>query len=353
MLRATLCLLTILAAGLVEAQLPFATGRQVAMSRSQWRMFIPDTYTHRPGDEVDLLVHFHGDSQTVWNNAAYADLNAVIVTVNYNGLSSAYRVPFQDTTLFDQLLTDAENRLRGQTDFGAAASFDTLAVSSFSAGYGAVREIVKSPTYRTQIDSLLAADSLYATTASDGTPLDSQMAGYKAYADLAAAGDKRFIFTHSQVATFGYESTEETGNELLQHLSLGTATDNGVGLGTLRYYRKAEQEGFTLHGARGATGDDHLAHLRYMGEWLGDLGLATRPPLGDFNADGRVDIADYTTWRDGMETGDTSIFDYGFWYANFGTGVGGNAVSVPEVGAITLLGCLSVGLVSSSRRRPR
>lgn len=252
------------------AQLPVATGRLISLSQPQWKLFIPSDYKHT-GDGVDLLVHFHGDPQTVWNNAAYAELNAVVVTVNYNGLSSAYGTPFADATLFQQLLDNARTKLTAQPDFGPATAWDKLAVSSFSAGYGAVRSLLATPAYFEAIDSLLAADSLYASTASDGTPLDSQMADYKAFADRAAAGEKRFIFTHTQVPTHTYENTVETGDELLQHLQLTPTATQATGLGPLRFYRKAERGRFELWGSPGTDGESHMNHLRYLGEWLDDL----------------------------------------------------------------------------------
>ena len=58
-------------------------------------------------------------------------------------------------------------------------------MSSFSAGYGAVREILKTGSYRDRVDGVLAADSLYASTAADGTPLDAQMAAHYIEAALA------------------------------------------------------------------------------------------------------------------------------------------------------------------------
>jgi GH35 family endo-1,4-beta-xylanase len=66
------------------------------------------------------------------------------------------------------------------------------------------------------------------------------------------------------------------------------------------------------------------------------------PPIGvagDFNGDGQVDAADYTSWRD---VGG-SAQQYGWWRANFGTNfeAGGGAVSVPEPAS----GASAVGLV--------
>lgn len=357
--RFTIAIVTsLLSAQALNAQLPVATGRQLNLSRSQWKLFVPNDYTS-DGDDVDLLVHFHGNSQTVWNNAAYADLNAVIVTVNYSGLSSAYSTPFADTTLFQQLLDDARSTLAAQPDFGPDTAWDQLAVSSFSAGYGAVRSILRTPTYFEAIDTLLAADSLYATTAFDGTALDSQMADYKAFATRAAAGDKRFIFTHSEVPTFTYESTAETGDELLQHLNLTPQPSNAEGLGPLRFYREAEQGNFKLWGARGADGDGHLNHLRYLGEWLDDLGFsATQPRLpADYNGDGTVNAADYTVWRDnvarfsslgdGDGNGFVNQFDYQIWADAYGNRVAEPTTAMPEPAGVVCIaaawGTLAVG----------
>jgi hypothetical protein len=269
--------LALLAAAPAAAQLPVATGRQINMSNAAWKLFIPSTYQHRADNVADLLVHFHGDPQTVWNNAKYANLNTVIVTVNYSGLSSAYSTPFSNAALFQTLVDEALAKVRQQPDFPDGLQWDKLGVSSFSAGYGAVREILKSASYRNQIDALLAADSLYATTAGDGTPLDSQMADYKTFATLAKNGDKTFLFSHSQVPTPTYESTEETGNELLEHLGISAAPLNTNGLGTLNFYRYAESGDFRLWGATGADGDAHLEHLRYIGEFLEELPLAKVP----------------------------------------------------------------------------
>jgi hypothetical protein len=260
------------------AQLPVATGRQIAMSNAAWKLFIPSTYQQRPGDVADLLVHFHGDPQTVWNNAKYAKLNTVIVTVNYSGLSSVYSTPFSNAALFQTLLDEALTKVRQQADFSDTLQWDKLGVSSFSAGYGAVREILKSASYRNQIDAILAADSLYSTTAGDGTPLDSEMVNYKAFATLAKNGEKTFLFSHSKVLTFTYENTEETGNELLQHLGISATPFNSNGLGTLNFFRQAHSGNFHLWGALGADGDSHLEHLRYIGEFLEELPLAKQIP---------------------------------------------------------------------------
>ena len=273
-LLAAALLASFLVAASVSAQIPTATGRSFTLSNAAWKVFIPSTYYQRPGNIADVLVHFHGDPQTYWNNAQYANLNAILVTVNYSGLSSAYSTPFSNAALFQQVVDEALTKVRQQSDIPDNLQWDKLAVSSFSAGYGAVREILKSATYRNDIDALLAADSLYASTAGDGTPADSQMVDYKTFANLAKNSSKTFLFSHSQVPTFTYETTGECGDELMQYLGVSPSAYNVNGLGTLHFYRHAQSGNFQLWGALGTDGDSHLEHLRYVGEFLKELPLA-------------------------------------------------------------------------------
>ncbi len=85
---------------------------------------------------------------------------------------------------------------------------------------------------------------------------------------------------------------------------------------------------------------------------------------GDFNADGKVDAADYVTWRNGyvpfdpMQPNLRSIYtlaDYDIWKAKFGTGAGvGSAIgAIPEPSSLVLvLAAISASVLSIGRRRP-
>ena len=297
--------------------LPDANGVEIQLDRPEWKLWLPGKYTPPADGKVDLLIHFHGHPPVVRNNVAHAELNAAVVTVNYNGLSSVYRIPFSDEALFQTLLDVTREALSEHFDASKLVEIDHLALSSFSAGYGAVRQILKSPDYREQIDAILAADSLYASTAEDGTPEDEQMADYKQWAEMATRGEKRFVFTHTRVETPTYESTAETGDELLEHLDLPPESVDEEGLGPLKFHRKARRGDFVLWGSPGKTGEDHMDHLRFMAEWLGELGFGLTPLKGDANGDGEVNAADYSILRDGLGTEYTQQ-DLDDWRENFG-----------------------------------
>ncbi len=83
---------------------------------------------------------------------------------------------------------------------------------------------------------------------------------------------------------------------------------------------------------------------------------------GDYNDDGTVDAADYTTWRDAMAAGATTLTnrdsgntgtvgeaDYDVWKTNYGmsSGTGAAAISaaaVPEPTTVVLFGIAAIGL---------
>jgi hypothetical protein len=89
---------------------------------------------------------------------------------------------------------------------------------------------------------------------------------------------------------------------------------------------------------------------------------------GDYNGDTKVDAADYTIWRntlnsttdlraDGDNSGTVDSDDFGVWKMNFGSGSGmgsfalGSSASVPESGSFITLAIASMFLTAARRSR--
>ncbi len=65
---------------------------------------------------------------------------------------------------------------------------------------------------------------------------------------------------------------------------------------------------------------------------------------GDFNSDGVVDAADYTTWRDGLDSIYTAA-DYEVWREAFSGGAAtSSAASVPEPNAMLVTTAVLLGI---------
>jgi len=266
-----------------RAQLPTATGRSFTLSDPAWKLFIPSNYVPRASPVADVLVHFHGDSQIVWNNAKYANLNAIVLTANYGAVSSAYQTPFtSNPNLYANILNEALAKVQQQADFPDTLQWDKVGVATFSAGYASLREILKNPTYYNDIDGIVMADSLYAsyTSGTDLTPLDSQMVDFRKFALAAKNGTKRMIMSHSQVPTSGYCDTIATSDDILQYLGTSATAVNTTGLGGIHFYRTASSGNYSLYGATGSDGAAHLLHVNYEAQWMTQLPLAHVPEPG-------------------------------------------------------------------------
>lgn len=222
-----------------------------------WKQPTPSVSRH-------LLIHFHGADEAVKAAFARSDLNAVLAVVNFPGLSSAYAKPFEiDDHLFQQILDDARHAVHKMGSDDEVEDWSRIAVSSFSAGYGAIREILKSPKYFQRIDGIVAADSIYAGL-QPNQPVrqadERQMRNFLRFASLAAEEKKSFVISHSAQPT-SYASTTETADYLLRSLRLARQPDSAIETTTMKQKSRASRGRFLVMGFEGSSGKEHMQHL--------------------------------------------------------------------------------------------
>ncbi len=241
-------------------------------------VFVPD-YLARGAADVDLVVHFHGAPAVVEREFAAAGLQAVLVTVNYRGLSSAYERPFSDEQLFSALLDEALTELGVRKLTTSDAKWRRVCVSSFSAGFGAVRALLKVPEYFGRIDALYLADTLYAgyvEREGQRKPSPENLKDFRRFAAEAAAGRKTMIITHSYLEPGGYAGTHETGDDLIAFVGAQRRAVDEAGPASMRIISRAEKGNFHVFGCAGTTGEGHMAHLRNMRFWYPLVSLGRR-----------------------------------------------------------------------------
>jgi hypothetical protein len=307
---AALCLLAALSVASARAADRHAT-------LTNGTLYVPSAFQPVAG-KAALTVHLHGAASATEPQFLKAGLPGVLVSITLNGLSSVYTAKFSDPTVFDRVQTEAASALKSM-GFGTV-QWDRVTVSSFSAGYGGVRELLKTPRHYARMDGLVLADSLYGSFTGDQSQrkLDTaQLADFARYAKDAAAGRKRLVMSSSHI-TPPYAATYETMGYLAAQAGAPVvATSHPAWTTGMTLKTSARKGRFTWLDFAGETGDDHLAHLRNIATfWTlltdrpkhqalrvsgGLLAANNDPPFALLDAvdsgasRGRLDIADAVT----------------------------------------------------------
>jgi hypothetical protein len=165
----------------------------------------------------DLLVHFHGAPTALEPAFERSDIDGVLVILNLGIGSGRYDEAFRYPGSFDAMLTRTASVLQELCP-NAVSTPARIALSAWSAGYGAVFRILDHEKDAKRVDAVLLADGLHANFELGGESEHrievEQMAPFVTFADEAVAGKKLFAITHSSILT-PYASTTQTTDFLL------------------------------------------------------------------------------------------------------------------------------------------
>lgn len=183
-------------------------------------LFIPEKMAElKPGEPTPLVIAFHcGD----WiPELAVARLKSPLpcISMQLGSGSGRYAKPFQDNPqLLAQILNETEKHL------GRPVS--KLVLVGWSAGYGAIRELIKSTEYEPKIASVLLLDGLH-TGYIGGKPGPQEskleevsLQPFLDYVRKAIKGEKHFYYLHTEIFPGTFASTTETADWLIRQLQL-------------------------------------------------------------------------------------------------------------------------------------
>lgn len=250
--------------------LPRVEGATVTpLAPSMTVLVVPDGLEPRDG-RVDVLVHLKGSPQRVHQALRTNGVSAIAIVVTDGGLSKAYTDRFADPDALQRLLDESLAIVRARDDVPDDVALGRLWISSFSAGYAAVRELLKHDRWFDRIDGLLMLDSIYAgyVSAQERRPLPEQLAGYARFAKAACARKKTMIVTHTRLTPGSYASTWETADVLLAETGVEPRTEEREIAPGLKTYRVASSGAFHVVGTVGEDGGEHGRHLANMGLWI-------------------------------------------------------------------------------------
>lgn len=224
-------------------------------------------------ETFDLVIHFHGASWLVHQSVAAANDRLVSAAVNLGAGSAAYGRPFADAAAFDSLLAAIAREVASVR--GHATRPRRVALSGFSAGYGAVRAILREPRHAATVEAVLLLDGLHASYVPDGTVLaaggtidSTNLDAFATYARAAARGEKRFVITHSEIFPGTFASTTECTDWLLAALGVSRKPVLRWGPRGAQQLSEARSGRFEVLGFAGNSAPDHIDHLHAMPEFL-------------------------------------------------------------------------------------
>lgn len=196
-----------------------------------------------------------------------AERNGMIaVTITIGAGSSAYAKPFADRALFGKLLHEAEDK--------AGVQLRPITLGGWSAGCGAIREIMSTPEYYDQISNAILIDGIH-TSYLNGTPgpLESQIdtAPLQIYVKLvrdAIALKRRVIITHTEIFPGTFASTTETADYILGQAGLRAKPILKWGPMGTQELSEVRSGKFLLVGFAGNSAPDHVDQLHSLPDYV-------------------------------------------------------------------------------------
>lgn len=227
-------------------------------------IYLPENFDSS-AKQVNLLIHFHGASWLVEQKLEEAQLKCVLLTVSPGGFSSAYSRLFKDPKRFQQLLSEVLEILKSNSVIPKDAQWNKIGLSGFSAGYGAIREILSRPEDYKLINFVALADGIHCgfENPAKRTVVPAQLESFRKLAIDAVDGKKIFVLSHSSIKPPTYASTTETINYLVESVGgkfdmLPTPQRDERGMELIR---KFEKNGLHIWGYSGETAADHMDHF--------------------------------------------------------------------------------------------
>jgi hypothetical protein len=235
-------------------------------------VFVPEGTKHATA--LNLVVYFHGSPFVPEYAVSKLGHDHIVAVVSLAPGSGVYDRTFTDPAVYDSLLARI-GREAGAAMLASNVAFRTVTLVGFSAGYGAVRAILRDPRHFAQVDAVLLLDGLHTSYLPDGTVLASggeldekPLEIFVDFARAAMANRKRFLITHSEIFPGTFASTTETTDYLIQKLGLRLEPVLKWGPHGMQQLSESRKGRFEILGFAGNSAPDHIDHAQGMPTFL-------------------------------------------------------------------------------------
>lgn len=228
-------------------------------------LLLPETARVR--DTIPLYIHFHGAPWLAEWSVNQHERHAAIITAQLGSGSGVYAQPFKNQAKFTELLDEAAKALSPDRP----VRFHPVVLSGWSAGYGAIREILRNHDNWSRIDAVLLEDGIHTSYVPDGQPGPLDPAGLQPFIDFAReaiAGRKTFLITHSEIYPGTFASTTECSEFLLKEVGVKPYPVVKWGPLGMQQIFDARAGKLRVMGFAGNSAPDHVDHIHAMKVWL-------------------------------------------------------------------------------------
>jgi len=236
-------------------------------SPSMGQMITPQKGGITKSGQFDVMFHFHGHEAVRKEWVQVMD-GAVLVGIDLGNGSGPYESTFRTPNVFQNLVRSVEAAVAKKTG-NSAARVRKVGLSGWSAGYGAVGEILRTSYGRQLVDTVVLLDGLHCGYVGNALN-DAQLEPFMAFARQAAQGNKFMFVSHSSIIPPGYASTTETANYLVFNLNgkpqaVRPRGSDPMGLDLISRF---DRNGFHVRGYQGNDKMDHCAHIGLLRDIL-------------------------------------------------------------------------------------
>jgi hypothetical protein len=211
----------------------------------------------------DVVVHLHGASENQEKNAAESGLKAVFVSANEGMGSTPYARAFEKPGSLDRALdlairtVDTSGHL--DTEAGGPPRVRFVALSSWSAGGAAVKQIIDRERDAERVDAVVLADGIFSRFVDpkaktiETKPLDP----FVRFGRRAIDGEKLLVITHTAIETPQYPNVKECTDVVLEGLELPPSEEPVYTL---------DRGELHVRGSAGKGPSDHVDQIRALDE---------------------------------------------------------------------------------------
>lgn len=224
---------------------------------------------------LELLTLFHGAVSVAKVAADSAPVPTAVLAVSAGAGGSSYDAAFarDSAALWPALLAAADRALARRR--GRPVPVSGYRLAGFSAGYGAIRAILREPALAARVDGVLLLDGLHTGYLPDRMPLAEggavdtvPLLPFVAWARRAVAGEVALFVSHSEVFPGTFASTTECVRWLLAQVGVSRQPVLAWGPVGMQQTSAATAGRLEVRGFAGNSAPDHLDHLHALPRWL-------------------------------------------------------------------------------------